>query len=388
MTPKERVIAALQFREPDRIPWGEHSIDYNVYEMVLGRKSLVHAKVNERIAYWEGRRDEVVSHYKRDILDLAEALEFDLVMAPMVPAKGYHPAPLEKIDGKNYRDAEGRLYTISSATGDLMANPINTAAIKKHIDMEEIQELIDRALIQPEPEFDPESSHYEVICHLVKKIGKTHFLISPVNGLDWPRFGESEEESWINLVLYPEICAKIAEYQMIHTFRSLKNIKKLGLDGILSVGDLGNTTNLFANPDLYREIIYPWQVKLYHEAHRLGLYVLRHCCGHVWPIIEELADTNDAYEGIQARAGMDIRLLKDRVGDRLCLWGGILHEHIHAGTPEEIREDARYAFLHAAKGGGYIMGSSHSLAVGAKYENIMAMKEMRDMQGSYSIKHL
>ena len=32
MLPRERVFAALEHREPDRIPWGEHSLDYNVYE--------------------------------------------------------------------------------------------------------------------------------------------------------------------------------------------------------------------------------------------------------------------------------------------------------------------------------------------------------------------
>ncbi|HBQ64800.1 MAG TPA: hypothetical protein DD727_07760, partial [Clostridiales bacterium] len=314
MTPKERVIAALQFREPDRIPWGEHSIDYNVYEMILGRKSLVHAKFNERKAYWEGRRDEVVAHYKRDIPDLVKALEFDLIMAPMVPEKGHHPAPMTKIDEENYRDANGSLYTISSVTGDLMANPINTAFIKRNISEEEVQEMIDREKARPEPKFDPESSHYEVINHLVKEFSKTHFIIAPVNGLEWARFGATEEESWINLLLYPEVCAKIAEYQMINSFRTLKILKALGMDGILSVGDLGNTTNLFASPDIYREIIYPWHVKLYKEAKKLGLYVLRHCCGHVWPVINELAETNDAYEGIQARAGMDIKLLKERVG--------------------------------------------------------------------------
>jgi len=60
MLPRERVFAALENREPDRIPWGEHSIDYNVYEDILGRETLVQAKMKETQAYWDGRRDEVV----------------------------------------------------------------------------------------------------------------------------------------------------------------------------------------------------------------------------------------------------------------------------------------------------------------------------------------
>lgn len=61
MLPRERVLAALQHREPDRIPWGEHSIDYNVYQDILGRETFAQAKMKETQAYWDGRRDEVVA---------------------------------------------------------------------------------------------------------------------------------------------------------------------------------------------------------------------------------------------------------------------------------------------------------------------------------------
>lgn len=79
MLPRERVFAALDHREPDRIPWGEHSIDYNVYEDILGRETFVQAKMKETQAYWDGRRDEVVESHKRDRLDLVRALEMDVV---------------------------------------------------------------------------------------------------------------------------------------------------------------------------------------------------------------------------------------------------------------------------------------------------------------------
>ena len=82
---------------------------------------------------------------------------------------------------------------------------------------------------------------------------------------------------------------------------------------------------------------------------------------------------------------MDIGEMKGCVGDCICLWGGIWHEHIISGSVEDIRNDARYAFEHAGPGGGFIMGSTHSLAVGAKLENIMEMKRCRDECGSYPI---
>ena len=105
MLPRERVFAALEHREPDRIPWGEHSIDYNVYEDILGRETLVQAKMKQTQAYWDGRRDEIVECYKRDRLDLIRALEMDIVFVSRVPPEGYHPKPMEKLDHETYRDA-------------------------------------------------------------------------------------------------------------------------------------------------------------------------------------------------------------------------------------------------------------------------------------------
>jgi uroporphyrinogen decarboxylase len=82
---------------------------------------------------------------------------------------------------------------------------------------------------------------------------------------------------------------------------------------------------------------------------------------------------------------MDIKELKELVGDRITLWGGIMHEHLNGGTVEDIRSDARYSFNYVAPGGGFILGSSHSLAVGAKIENILEMKRCRDEWGVYPI---
>jgi uroporphyrinogen decarboxylase len=213
----------------------------------------------------------------------------------------------------------------------------------------------------------------------------THFILLLCGDLEWPRFGATEEESWMNLVLYPQVCARIAELTGRRLIREVQLYARLGVDGIMPCGDLGSSTGLMASPRIYREMVYPWHKAVADEAHRLGLKVLKHCCGHIWPIIDEFASIYDAWEAIQATAGMDIRRLKERVGDRLTLWGGIWHEHIILGTPEDIREDARYAFTHAAPGGGYIMGSTHSLAVGARPENILEMKRCRDQWGIYPI---
>jgi uroporphyrinogen decarboxylase len=383
MLPRERVFAALEHREPDRIPWGEHSINYNVYEDILGRETFVQAKMKETQAYWDGRRDELVESYKRDRLDLVRALDMDIVSVGEVPPKGYHPEPLEKLQEGVYRDNEdGRIHHVSATTHDLMPMKVNMANYRVAT-VEGLQEKIDR--LEEEPLGDPNDSCWELVRHAVREMKGTHFIMLLCGDLEWPRFGATEEEGLMNLVLHPEICRKIAELAGKRLVREVQLYARLGVDGIMPCGDLGSSTALMASPRIYREMVYPWHKAHAEEAHRYGLKVLKHCCGHTWPIIDELAEVYDAYEAIQATAGMDIRKLKERVGDRLCPWGGIWHEHIVLGTSEDIRNDARYAFQYAAPGGGYIMGSTHSLAVGAKRENILEMKRCRDEWGVYPI---
>jgi hypothetical protein len=382
MLPRQRVFAALEHREPDRIPWGEHSIDYNVYEDILGRETLVQAKMRQTQAYWDGRRDEIVESHKRDRLDLIRALEMDIVFVSAVPPKGYRPEPMEKIDEATYRDANGSIYHVSSTTHDLRPWKVNTDNYVAPT-VASLQDQIDR--LDDEPLEDPADSKWELVHHAVKEMKETHFIMLLCGDLEFPRFGATEEDSWMNLLLEPEICRKIAELRGKQLLRDVQVQAALGVDGIMPCGDLGSSTGLMASPQIYRELIYPVHQAHVAEAHRLGLKVLKHCCGHVWPVIDELAEVYDAYEGIQGTAGMDIGKLKRAVGEKTCLWGGIWHEHIILGSAEDIRNDARYAFANAAPGGGYIMGSSHSLAVDAKRENILEMKRCRDEWGVYPI---
>ena len=143
MLPRERVIATLEHREPDIIPWGEHFIDYNVYEDILGRETFVHAKMRETQALWDGGRDEVVESYKRDIPDLIRALGMEIVHAYRVPPEEYRPEPMEKLDDVTYRDSNGDIYRVSATTHDLMPYKRNTEDYVPPT-VESVQAQIDR----------------------------------------------------------------------------------------------------------------------------------------------------------------------------------------------------------------------------------------------------
>ena len=70
---------------------------------------------------------------------------------------------------------------------------------------------------------------------------------------------------------------------------------------------------------------------------------------------------------------MDICALKKNYGDKITLWGGASLENLIGGTSEDVRRDIRRAMECAKPGGRFIFGTSHSVAVGSRYENFMAM---------------
>lgn len=66
MDSKTRVKTALNHEVPDKIPFGEFAIDFDTVEKILGHETYVRAKAKSQIAFWEGRRDEVVQSWKED----------------------------------------------------------------------------------------------------------------------------------------------------------------------------------------------------------------------------------------------------------------------------------------------------------------------------------
>jgi uroporphyrinogen decarboxylase len=383
MLPRERVLTALRHEEPDLVPWGEHSIDYTTYEAILGWETLVQAKFRQDRAYWDGRRDEVVEQYKRDVPALAEALGMDIITVPRVPPKGYHPEPLEQVDHETYRDKAGNIWRVSATTHDLRPYQL-VGPPPGPPTLDSLQEQIDR--IDSEGVPAPDESTSEAARDIIARYRDTHFLNMCVGDIDFPYFGRTDDERFLNLALYPELHAKLAELNGKRAVAMVRHYAELGLDSIMPCGDLGSSTGLLASPRIIEEHMAPWWKAYVDEAHKHGLFCIKHCCGSIWEALPFFVEVGyDGYEGIQASGGMDMKRLKEEYGEQLTLWGGIWNEHLILGTPEDIDADARYAIRWGAPGGGFIYGASHSLAVGSTRENLLEMKAARNRYGRYPI---
>jgi len=170
MNPKQRVIAALNHEEPDRVPTGENQFDGKLTETVLGRSTLYNSGWNEFEALWDGRRDEVVADYCTAHVDLPLKLEWDFVRVPFVPPKKEYQRP----------EMTGQYSWINDDGVEVHVNPdVGNYVIPKNFNSMSIEDLPD-----PDEPYIVDPSSLEAIKHVVKEIGNTHFIIarSPIDG--------------------------------------------------------------------------------------------------------------------------------------------------------------------------------------------------------------
>ena len=112
---KDRVRVALQGGIPDKVPLGEFAIDADTAARVLGHETYARAKARCQIAYWEGRRDEVVQSLIEDTIALYKKLDlFDIVnlcaqTLGLVPPKGYRPEAPRRVDPVTWEYPDGRV---------------------------------------------------------------------------------------------------------------------------------------------------------------------------------------------------------------------------------------------------------------------------------------
>ena len=157
------------------------------------------------------------------------------------------------------------------------------------------------------------------------------------------------------------------------------------LDGFVIWGDVAYKKSTFMSPAYWREHFKPWVAQMAACAHDHGLPVIYHGCGNVKAIFQDYIDMKiDAYNPLEAKAGMDVVELRRKYGQCIGFCGNSDIQIWETGDRAAIRREVLRK-LNAAKGGGYIFQSDHSVSsavAGPTYDYIV--KLVREF-GTYPI---
>lgn len=150
------------------------------------------------------------------------------------------------------------------------------------------------------------------------------------------------------------------------------------VDIIMFGDDLGMQTGPQISPAMYHEFFQPREKILWTRAKELAdVKVMLHSCGGLDPLIPGLIDAGlDILQPVQTTAqGMAPEHLKREYGRDLCLWGGGCNTRdvLAQGTPEQVAADVRERVGILAPGGGFVFQQIHNVMADVPPENVVAM---------------
>ena len=152
------------------------------------------------------------------------------------------------------------------------------------------------------------------------------------------------------------------------------------IDIIVFGDDLGGQNGPLISPRMYREFFKPRHALLWRRAKQLApVTVMLHCCGAVRPLLADLIDAGlDAINPVQvAGRGMDAAGLKRDFGRDITFWGGGCDTQriLPGAAPEQVREHVRGQVGALAPGGGFVFQQVHNILANVPAQNIVAMFE-------------
>jgi len=160
------------------------------------------------------------------------------------------------------------------------------------------------------------------------------------------------------------------------------------VDVIMLGDDLAGQTGPLFRPQFYRRVVKPRQRELVQFIKpRTGAKIWYHTCGACRDYIPDLLDNGiDALNPVQiSAADMEPEQLKAEFGDRLVFWGGAIDaQHVlPRADPATVREQVRSNLQALKPGGGYVFNNVHNIQAGVPAENVLAMYDAAYEFGAY-----
>ena len=377
MTPRERILAAVNHKEPDRLP-----VDVGgTATTTLTRGAYV--RLREYLGF-SSKQPKLMSLSTQTVHPDEDFLEYFRVdTRSMVPgsASDFNLQLLHNDEYDFFFDEYG-IGSRRPITGglyyDLFFHPLK-------------DKNAEEALKWPLPKGN-DPNRFKGLREKCLRIRKSGYPVVLSYSLGRGILHEGTalfgyEDYFCRLYLEPKLIEEMNERFLkykIDFYDGLFNETGDLIDIIFELDDLGIQRGPFISPELYRKVIKPFHAKLFSEIkkHSSDVKIMFHSCGSVIEFIPDLIEIGvDILNPVQISAyGMDAQFLKQTYGRDLCFWGGgIDTQHtLPFGTKKEIKEEIRRQMDIWLPGGGYVFATVHNIQDDVPPENIAALFEVID----------
>jgi uroporphyrinogen decarboxylase len=366
MTPRERVLAALNHQPVDRMP-----ID-------LGgtQNSTICTGAYDSLKAFLG-----VSVPTQEISKAFEIVKMDEAVLTQLPvdtrfifARPPTRSRTRWLDARTFVDDWGVTYRRPEhwPQWDAIAHPLAEATIDdlEKYDWPDVEDEGRYAGLRDQAQDLHENTDYAVTASTMDTV---------IFDRCWMQRGM--EQFLVDMLLDPEFALALMEIVADIQFRRHERfLGQVGpyIDAIMIGDDMGIQDGLLIRSELYRQMVKPFHaryVQLIKE--RTQAKVIMHTCGSIVGLVEDYIEIGvDVLNPMQVSAkSMSPGSLKQRFGGRMAFWGGIdTQQLLPQGRPEDVRAAVR-ATIRVMGGleGGYVLGAVHNVQDDVPPENIWAM---------------
>ena len=345
MNSRERVIAALERMEPDRVPLLEWGIDPKVMEAI--HPGLGFLDFMEKIDL-----DAAGTNFSYDLKTSAQVLD-----------------PERRI----IRDKWG---VVRGFTTELIAFPLE-GPIKSEADL--------KSYTPPDPQAE---GALGILPEVIARFqGKKAVFWNARDGFVNPANLRGMENLLLDYVENPRLAHEVTELCAEYEIALARRAIQAGADFVMLGDDYAYKTGPLMSPAHFREFIFPVLKRAVKAIHEAGGYVVKHTDGNIWPILDLIVESGvDAINPLEPVAGMEIGEVKSKYGHKVAIIGNIDCGDLLCRRPVEAVEQAvKECIRKASPGGGHILSSSNTIHSSVRPENFLAMIRTAREYGQYPI---
>jgi uroporphyrinogen decarboxylase len=342
MTSKERVLCALSWQEPDRVPIQVYLTPeiHHLLDEYFGGKSVI-----ERLGVdFRG----VGAKYRGKTKRSRGGIRFDMW-------------------GAGYRRVE-------NATGGFY----DEAVIQPLADLKTMDDV--RAYPWPEPD-DCDYATIGEQCRRVRNYAITCMGAGTPDIVNGVSRGRGMERVLMDIVTRDEVGLAVIDKRVDFGYEVARRTLEAGKGkiDILALGeDLGHQYGRMVSPKDFDEVFRPRLQRFIDLGHDYGARVMLHSCGDTHEIMPTLIEMGlDVLDAMQPEPpGMNPEKIRAMCKGKLAFCGLIsTQQTLPFGTEEECRAEARHRIDVIGKGGGYIFAPAHAIQAGTPLRNVLAVFE-------------
>jgi uroporphyrinogen decarboxylase len=386
MNSRERVLTALNHKEPDRVPFdlggtvvtGIQAKAYRRLRQYLGlpEKETVIIDILQQLAQVD---DDVMEYLGVDVRNVSprSTASFKIELKETPDRQYYYFYDEYQIGWR--MPIDGGMYF------DMFEHPLSGEITEETVDRYSLPDPIDPARFNGLRESARKVLEKEKRALVIGNMSAGIFELYM-----WTRGYKDGYADWAgNPEFAKKILRKYIDLQMTYWEKMFDVMKDIPIDVVQMADDLAGQNGMLISPMSYRQHLKPMHKEMFDYIHsKTDAKIFFHSCGSIRPIITDLIEIGvDILNPVQVSATrMDSAELKREYGNDLCFWGGGVdtqNAFDDRHTPDEVRADVRKRLEDFMPGGGFIFNTVHNIQGNVPPENIIAMWETVQEYGRY-----